>query len=260
MSDDLQPKLFRLGEKALVLDCASLSGSSNKLEIQRQIWHIGDQCRASGDFDDIVPGNNNLTFFFKDSKKIPFWSNQINTLWTHEPVQDKPGKLIQIPVQYGGEYGPDLNAVAEYHKLTPQEVIAIHTSTQYNVLFLGFQPGFPYLDGLDKRLFTPRLATPRLSIPAGSVGIGGEQTGIYPAQSPGGWQIIGRSALALFDSASESGALLAPGDRVQFVSVLSISEQSILDPSILSESIPDSPSSQTATSKQAKGSHKESSR
>ena len=240
MSDDLQPKLFRLGEKALVLDCASLSGSSTKLEIQRQIWHIGDRCRASGDFDDIVPGNNNLTLFFKDSKKISFWSNQINTLWTNERVQDKPGKLIQIPVQYGGEYGPDLNAVAEYHKLTPQEVIAIHTSTQYNVLFLGFQPGFPYLDGLDKRLFTPRLATPRLSIPAGSVGIGGEQTGIYPAQSPGGWQIIGRSALALFDSASEQGALLAPGDRVQFVSVLSTSEKSISEP--------------------AKASHKESSR
>ncbi|EDP99598.1 5-oxoprolinase subunit PxpB [Shewanella benthica] len=255
MSDELQPKLFLLGEKALVLDCAGLSGSSSKLEIQRQIWHIADICRASGDFDDIVPGNNNLTFFFKDSKKIPFWIKQINTLWSNKRPQDKPGKLIQIPVQYGGEYGPDLNAVAEYHKLTAQEVIAIHTSTQYNVLFLGFQPGFPYLDGLDERLFTPRLATPRLSIPAGSVGIGGEQTGIYPTRSPGGWQLIGRSSLALFDATSEHGALLAPGDRVQFVSVLSISE-----PSISVQVISDLSSPKQPILKPAKASHKESSR
>ncbi|NRB22952.1 5-oxoprolinase subunit PxpB [Shewanella sp.] len=255
MTDILRPKLFRLGEKALVLDCASLSASSSRLEIQRKIWHIADLCRISADFDDIVPGNNNLTFFFKDSKKIPFWSNQINTLWTNERVQDKPGKLIQIPVQYGGEYGPDLNAVAEYHKLTPQEVIAIHTSAQYKVLFLGFQPGFPYLDGLDKRLFTPRLATPRLSIPAGSVGIGGEQTGIYPAQSPGGWQLIGRSTLTLFDSASEHGALLAPGDRVQFVSVLSISE-----PPILEQAIPEQSSPKYTHSDQATANHKASPR
>ncbi|AQS35269.1 sensor histidine kinase inhibitor, KipI family [Shewanella psychrophila] len=229
MSKDLRPKLFKLGEKALVLDCASLSGSNSKLEIQRQIWHISDLCKASGDFEDIVPGNNNLTLFFKDSKKIPFWSNQVNQFWTHKLVQLKPGKLIQIPVQYGGEYGPDLNAVAQYNKLTPQEVIEIHTSAQYSVLFLGFQPGFPYLHGLDKRLFTPRLATPRLAIPAGSVGIGGEQTGIYPAQSPGGWQLIGRSSVNLFDSTlfgndRAQPSLLSPGDTVQFIAIESLGE------------------------------------
>lgn len=255
MSDTTQPKLFRLGEKALVLDCASLSASSSRLEIQRKIWHIADLCRISADFDDIVPGNNNLTLFFKDSKKIPFWSNRLIQVWDHKLAQKKRGKLIQIPVQYGGEYGPDLNSVAEYHKLTPQEVIAIHTSTQYKVLFLGFQPGFPYLDGLDKRLFTPRLATPRLSIPAGSVGIGGEQTGIYPIQSPGGWQLIGRSALALFDSTSEHGALLAPGDRVQFVSMLS-SEQPILNQSISAQANSEQSSPKYTHSDQATANHK----
>ena len=224
MNDNLLPKLFRLGEKALVLDCTSLSGSNSKLEIQRQIWHIADRCRASGDFDDIVPGNNNLTLFFKDSKKIPFWSNKVTQLWTHKFAHKEPGKLVRIPVQYGGKYGPDLNAVAEYHKLTAREVIAIHTSTQYSVLFLGFQPGFPYLDGLDKRLFTPRLATPRLSIPAGSVGIGGEQTGIYPAQSPGGWQLIGRSTVCLFDNDRTQPSLLSPGDTVQFIDIESLDE------------------------------------
>ncbi|BAJ00010.1 5-oxoprolinase subunit PxpB [Shewanella violacea] len=224
MNQDLLPKLFRLGEKALVLDCASLSSSSSKLEIQRKIWHVADICRTSGDFEDIVPGNNNLTLFFKDGKKIPLWINQVNQVWPRKLVQEKPGRLIKIPVQYGGEYGPDLNFVAQYNKLEPQEVIAIHTSTQYSVLFLGFQPGFPYLDGLDKRLFTPRLATPRLSIPAGSVGIGGEQTGIYPAQSPGGWQLIGRSTVNLFDNDRTKPSLLSPGDTVQFIDIESLDE------------------------------------
>ncbi|QFU20424.1 5-oxoprolinase subunit PxpB [Shewanella eurypsychrophilus] len=229
MSVTLQPKLFRFGERALVLDCACISINFSKLEIQKRIWSLAKICHDSGEFEDIVPGNNNLTLFFKDSKNIAFWSKKLHKLLSNIEVQAETGKLIKIPVKYGGEYGPDLNKVAEYNNLDPQEVISIHTSTQYSVLFLGFQPGFPYLDGLDKRLFTPRLANPRLSIPAGSVGIGGEQTGIYPAQSPGGWQLIGRSAVSLFDSAltgnnSAQPSLLSPGDTVQFIAIESLNE------------------------------------
>lgn len=112
------------------------------------------------------------------------------------------GKLVTIPVCYGGDFGPDLPFVAEHAGLSEEEVIALHAGREYRIYMLGFLPGFPYLGGLDERLFTPRLGTPRTAIPAGAVGIGGEQTGIYPIASPGGWQLIGRTPLKLFDPAS----------------------------------------------------------
>ena len=123
---------------------------------------------------------------------------------------------VEVPVCYGGEMGPDLNTVAAHAGLTPDEVVALHTERAYPVYCLGFSPGFPYLGEVDPRLSTPRLAEPRLKIPAGSVGIGGSQTGIYPSPSPGGWQIIGRTPLRLFDPWRNPPALLAPGDRVRF--------------------------------------------
>jgi KipI family sensor histidine kinase inhibitor len=135
-------------------------------------------------------------------------------------AEGSPGaRLVEIPVRYGGEAGPDLPDVAERTGLTPAEVIRLHAAPTYLVYMLGFLPGFPYLGGLDPRLATPRLATPRLRIPAGSVGIGGEQTGIYPVESPGGWAIIGRTHLTLFDPTRAEPCLLAPGDRVRFVPV-----------------------------------------
>ena len=128
------------------------------------------------------------------------------------------GKLVTIPVCYGGEFGPDLPFVAQHAGLTEEEVVALHSGRDYRIYMLGFLPGFPYLGGLDKQLFTPRLGTPRTAIPAGSVGIGGEQTGIYPIASPGGWQLIGRTPLKLFDPAA--GTLpYAAGDRIQFTPI-----------------------------------------
>ena len=125
------------------------------------------------------------------------------------------GRLVTIPVCYGGDFGPDLPFVAKHTGLTEAEVIALHTGREYRIYMLGFLPGFPYLGGLDERLFTPRLNTPRTAIPAGAVGIGGEQTGIYPIASPGGWQLIGRTPRKLFDP--ESGALpYTAGDRIKF--------------------------------------------
>lgn len=128
------------------------------------------------------------------------------------------GKLVTIPVCYGGDFGPDLPFVAKHAGLTEQEVIALHAGRDYRIYMLGFLPGFPYLGGLDERLFTPRLPTPRTAIPAGAVGIGGEQTGIYPIASPGGWQLIGRTPLKLFDPAA--GTLpYAAGDRIRFTPI-----------------------------------------
>ena len=125
------------------------------------------------------------------------------------------GRLVEIPVCYGGAFGPDLPFVAEHAGLTEKEVIELHAGREYRIYMLGFLPGFPYLGGLDERLFTPRLASPRTAIPAGSVGIGGEQTGVYPIASPGGWQLIGRTPLKLFDPSS--GRLpYAAGDRIRF--------------------------------------------
>lgn len=123
---------------------------------------------------------------------------------------------IEIPVRYGGEAGPDLGEVARLARLDEANVIARHAAGDYRVAMLGFAPGFPYLLGLDPALHAPRRANPRTRVPAGSVAIGGAQTGIYPRELPGGWQIIGRTPLTLFDTARDPPALLAPGRRVRF--------------------------------------------
>ncbi|WP_411349908.1 5-oxoprolinase subunit PxpB [Paenibacillus sp. WLX2291] len=124
--------------------------------------------------------------------------------------------VVEIPVCYGGDYGPDLAHVAAHNGLTEQEVIALHSGGDYLVYTLGFAPGFPYLGGLSKQLATPRRDTPRVRIPAGSVGIAGMQTGIYPLETPGGWQLIGRTPLSLFRPHRQPPALLSSGNRLVF--------------------------------------------
>jgi inhibitor of KinA len=124
--------------------------------------------------------------------------------------------FVEIPVCYGGENGPDLDAVAKHTGLSCDDVIARHAAAEYHVAMLGFAPGFPYLLGLDPALQAPRRADPRTRVPAGSVAIGGAQTGIYPRELPGGWHLIGRTPRVLFDPAREPPALLAPGNRVRF--------------------------------------------
>jgi KipI family sensor histidine kinase inhibitor len=127
--------------------------------------------------------------------------------------------IVDIPVCYGGEHGPDLDALAEHACLGADEVVARHASTIYRVAMLGFAPGFPYLLGLDPALAMPRRASPRTRVPPGSVAIGGVQTGIYPAASPGGWQLIGQTPLVLFDARRDPPSLVTPGDRVRFVPI-----------------------------------------
>ncbi len=128
-------------------------------------------------------------------------------------------EIIEVPVLYGGEYGPDIENIASHNNLTIEEVIDIHTSGEYLVYMLGFTPGFPYLGGMDKRIATPRLTTPRTKIPAGSVGIAGEQTGLYPIESPGGWQLLGRTPLNFFDSAKENPFIVAAGQYIKFKAI-----------------------------------------
>jgi KipI family sensor histidine kinase inhibitor len=130
---------------------------------------------------------------------------------------DQAGKVVEVPVVYGGDAGPDLASIAQVSGLTPESVVARHASRQYRVFMLGFLPGFPYMAPVDHAIAVPRRPTPRPRVAAGSVGIAGRQTGIYPRESPGGWQIIGRTPLELFDAGRTPPALLAPGDTVRFV-------------------------------------------
>lgn len=125
-------------------------------------------------------------------------------------------RTVEIPVCYGGELGPDLGDVARLNQLTEQEVIEIHAGGDYLIYMIGFAPGFPYIGGMSERIAAPRRKSPRLSIPTGSVGIAGKQTGIYPMETPGGWQIIGRTPVRLFRPEDNPPSLLQAGDRVRF--------------------------------------------
>lgn len=153
--------------------------------------------------------------------------------WQREKLEKELGKYlgrldkvklpepreVEIPVCYGGEYGPDFDEVAALHEITPEQVIQLHASTNYLVYFLGFVPGFAYLGELPEELVTPRLSSPRKRVPAGSVGIAGNQTGVYPFETPGGWRLLGRTPVSMFQADREGLSLLSIGDRVRFVPI-----------------------------------------
>ncbi|MDQ0162984.1 5-oxoprolinase subunit PxpB [Bacillus alveayuensis] len=127
--------------------------------------------------------------------------------------------VYEIPTYYGGEFGPDLSYVAQYNNMTEKDVIKLHTSVDYLIYMMGFAPGFPYLGGMPNQIATPRLEQPRKKVSAGSVGIAGEQTGIYPLDSPGGWRIIGKTPIKLYDPRLEQPILLSPGHYLRFKSI-----------------------------------------
>lgn len=176
---------------------------------------------------DLVPAFASLAIDFDASA----WDLPGALPWQHlaarvEPLlaagidaPPRPGACVDIPVCYGGVHGPDLAAVAAHAGIGLDEVVARHCGVEYRVAMLGFAPGFAYLLGLDPALQMPRRAEPRLRVAPGSVAIGGAQTGIYPRALPGGWQLLGRTPLALFDAAAARPAVLAPGDRVRFVAI-----------------------------------------
>jgi inhibitor of KinA len=168
-----------------------------------------------------VPTYHSLLVYFNPLKvKVSILRQTVCNLLKSTTVAELPKrKLIEIPATYGGDFGPDLELVARHNNLSSAEVVRIHGSTQYLIYMLGFMPGFPYLGGMSPEIATPRKTTPRLKIPAGSVGIAGNQTGIYPAESPGGWQIIGRTPLALFRPNQEPPSILQAGDYLSFVRI-----------------------------------------
>ena len=208
-----QPQIHFLGDSAL--QC-SLSPPAT-LKQQQPIWHIAEQAASWPEVAEVVPGMNNLTLIMhRPVSDLDTVAKRILETWPKGDSGGIAGRDIEIPVVYGGSAGPDLDVVARHTGLSTKEVIARHSAGQYLVDFIGFLPGFAYMGGLDPTLATPRQSQPRLSVPAGSVGIGGEQTGIYPLSSPGGWQVLGRTTLSLFDPAQNPPALLRAGDRVRF--------------------------------------------
>lgn len=146
--------------------------------------------------------------------------SQIIGIWhTVDEAQLPSPRIVEIPVVYGDEFGPDLEWVASYHKMAPEEVIRLHTQPTYQVYMIGFMPGYPYMGEVVESLVTPRRKTPRTHVMQGSVGIAQKQTGIYPVTSPGGWQIIGRTPIRLFDPQKNPPSFLEMGDQVKFYTI-----------------------------------------
>ncbi|MBP2857532.1 5-oxoprolinase subunit PxpB [Dickeya oryzae] len=208
-------RCYLLGERAVVLELEP----PLRLESQQRIWGLAERLTGHDEVSEVIPGMNNLTVVLKHPRTQALDTIERLQRWWEESASfaQEQARDVDIPVTYGGDYGPDLKTVAEHCGMTSKQVVERHAAGRYVVYFLGFQPGFPYLGGLDEALFTPRRAEPRLQVPAGSVGIGGNQTGIYPLNTPGGWQLIGQTSLALFQPTQTPPVLLRPGDRVRFI-------------------------------------------
>jgi inhibitor of KinA len=210
------------GERGLVVELGDGIDPALNARVHALARRIGAELRA--DVEEVVPTYRSLLVVF-DPLHIERAAlvERIEALARDDATdarsQAPPARLVRVPVCYEGDLAPDLADVARHAGVSTDEVVRLHGAPAYLVYMVGFTPGFPYLGGMPKELATPRLAKPRTTVPAGAVAIGGEQTGIYPVASPGGWRIVGRTPLRLFDAAAESPFLLAPGDRVRFAPV-----------------------------------------
>jgi len=218
------PRLIPMGDRALVIEFGDRADPELSARIAAAAQHL--RAAPPPGILDIVPANTTLALHYDPAligvgttpyealiQKIQTW------LRTQADAKLAPGRLVEIPVCYGGPCGEDLDEVARRHGLTPAEVATIHAGTDYRVYMLGFVPGFAYLGDVDARIATPRRDTPRPRVPAGSVGIGGDQTGVYPLETPGGWHIIGRTPAKMFTPKTEPPCLLLAGDTVRFVAI-----------------------------------------
>lgn len=214
MAQNPEFRISPLGDSAVVL---SLQACIDP-DINARIHAMAAWLRKSdAPITDLVPAYHTLTVFY-DPLRTDFEAigALVGTAGMQTLDNATPTRRMQLPVCYHPDLAPDLQELADYCRLTPDEVIALHTGADYRVYFLGFKPGFAYLGGLDARLRMPRKATPRISVAAGAVGIGAEQTGVYPCATPGGWQLIGRCPVSLFDPAQSPPCLLQAGDTVRF--------------------------------------------
>jgi len=207
-------RCYLLGETAVVLELEP----PVQLATQKRIWRLTQRLATFPEVVEAIPGMNNVTVVLRDPTTLALDAiEHLQRWWEESEALEPESRAIEIPVVYGGEAGPDLAHVADHCGMSEKQVVELHASIEYRVWFIGFQPGFPYLGGMPEALTTPRRAEPRISVPAGSVGIGGAQTGIYPLESPGGWNLIGRTDLTLFNSRLAEPSLLRPGDTLRFI-------------------------------------------
>ncbi|KEK22547.1 5-oxoprolinase subunit PxpB [Bacillus gaemokensis] len=221
-------KFSALGDQAVVVTF----GEKIDLDIYENVQNLRQALKRHPfhGMIECVPSFTSLTVYYdvyelwekKERKVVPYdyVCKYINQLLSHnQNKEQKQYDSISIPVCYGGKYGPDLEEVAAYHGLRVEDVIRLHSEETYFVYMLGFTPGFPYLGGMRKEIETPRKQTPRLQIASGSVGIGGSQTGIYPLETPGGWNIIGRTPIALFQPNEEKPTYVQSGMYLRFIPI-----------------------------------------
>jgi inhibitor of KinA len=217
-------RLHPLGENAVIIEL----GEDMNLDTQQNVQVITSYLEEHP-FDwmiEYIPAFTTITIFYNPTNishnikgELPYHyvCNQIHHLLSGLTTGKQiESRVVEIPVCYGGEFGPDLETVAKINGLTKEEVIHIHSTGDYTVYMIGFAPGFPYLGGMSEKISAPRIESPRLKIPERTVGIAGTQTGIYPIETPGGWQLIGRTPLKLFRPKEESPSLLKAGDKIQF--------------------------------------------
>jgi KipI family sensor histidine kinase inhibitor len=214
----LYPKTisYLMGDRGLLVEFGD--GISREINEKVRRMALAVQAEAIEGIVETVPTYRSLLILY-NPVILPVQGLKKRLTRIEEGLQQSPlpqPKRTRIPVVYGGIYGPDLEEVAKYHQVSPEEVIQLHCSNPYLVYMIGFVPGYPYMGELPQALVTPRLKTPRLSVPKGSVAIAQRQTGIYSMESPGGWQILGRTPVELFDPGKDPPALLQMGDFVQF--------------------------------------------
>jgi KipI family sensor histidine kinase inhibitor len=217
--DRTKLKFRNIGDRGLLVELGETIDPAINLEVQR----LTSALAAAGieGVVELVPAYRSILVVY-NPLRVAHGRLRQTVQSMHRELDDislPASKDHVIPVVYGGEYGPDLDWVADYHGLEPAEVIRLHTQPLYRVYMIGFTPGYPYLGEVPERLVTPRRETPRTRVPKGSVGIAQRQTGIYPVASPGGWQIIGRTPVGLFDPTAEPPARFEMGDRVRFRSI-----------------------------------------
>ena len=205
-----------MGDRSLLVELGDDISPAVNQKVQ-ELFSAIDRQRFKGILD-LVPSYRSLLIIYDPlCISLDEIKAGIKEIWNNPDQSRLPQpQTVKIPVVYGGEYGPDLELVAQYHNLTPREVIDFHTRPAYRVYMIGFTPGFPYLGEVPDAIATPRRETPRTLVPKGSVGIAQRQTGIYPVDSPGGWQIIGWTPVKLFDPFGKPPSHLVMGDRVQF--------------------------------------------
>jgi len=205
------------GDSALLIEL----GDTINLELNKKVLYLSEAIEKTeiAGVEEVVPTYRSLLVRYNPLKttyeQLAFQIKDVERMLRSTNTKAK-AKTVIVPVVYGGEYGPDLTFVAQFHKLTEEEVIKLHSDRKYRVYMIGFVAGFPYLGEVPDEIATPRLETPRLKVPAGSVGIAEKQTGIYPCEAPGGWRIIGRTPLKLFNPNNQPPTLIKPGDNVKF--------------------------------------------